>query len=80
VVPIPTLPFESITKAVEVAAAVEVEMRKRGEVESDRPSMESLPWGVVDAPRPRFPAREKMRAVEVAVPFVDEAIVKSGLV
>jgi hypothetical protein len=69
-----------MTKAVEVAVSVEEEMRKSGMEESERPSIERRPDGVVEAPRPRFPPLVKMRAVEVAVPFVEVAMVKSGFV
>ena len=64
----PTLPFESMMKVVEVALAVEVERRRRGVAERERPSRERRAVGVVEAPRPKLPPWVKMRAVEVAVP------------
>ena len=77
-VPIPTFPFESITKAVEVEFALELEMRKNGVVPWERPSSESSACGEVEAPRPRLPALEKIRAVVVAALPEVVAITKSG--
>ena len=52
-VPIPTSPFWSMMKAVEVAVAVEVERVKSGLVLLDRPATESLAHGeVVPIPKP----------------------------
>ena len=50
--PMPTFPFASIRKAVLVAVAVEVEIRKRGVVASERASSERSPAGVVVPPSP----------------------------
>ena len=66
--PMPTLPFESITKAVEVAEAVEVETTKSGTLESaavEVAEMEKIPNGEVE-PSPSLPADEVK--VEVARP------------
>ena len=75
----PTLPWLSMRKAVEVAEAVEVERRSSGSVERERPSIESLPPGVEEAPRERRPPLVNWRAVLVAVPLVEVAMVKSGM-
>ena len=80
VVPTPTLPWLSMTKAVDVEFAVEVEIKNKGAVARERPSIERRAAGVVEAPIPRLPALLKIRAVEVAVPPEDEAMVKRGLV
>ena len=50
----PTLPFESMMKAVEVAEAVEVEMVNNGEVFEERPAIESFAQGEV-VPMPTRP-------------------------
>ena len=66
--PIPTLPFESITKAVVVAEAVEVETTKIGTLESatvEVAEMEKIPNGEVE-PSPSLPADEVK--VDVAKP------------
>jgi hypothetical protein len=65
---------------VEVPDGVEVEIKRRVPVSKERPSIERRAPGVVEAPNPRFPALLKRRAVEVAVPPEDEAIVKRGIV
>jgi hypothetical protein len=57
--------------AVVVEFAVEEEIKKSGVVASDRASIERRAPGVDEAPIPKLPALEKMRAVEVAVPFVE---------
>ena len=77
-VPIATRPCESITKAVLVELAVEVETRSKGVAPRERASRESRAEGVVEAPNPRFPALENKRAVEVAVPPVEVAMVRKG--
>jgi hypothetical protein len=69
-----------MTKAVEVAEAVEVEMRRRAAVSSERPSIARRAPGVVDAPSPRLPLRERRRAVEVAVPLVEVEMARMGVV
>ena len=48
----PTLPFESMRKAVEVAVAVEVETRKSGVEARERASSERRADGVVVPPSP----------------------------
>lgn len=52
VLPMPTLPCESMRKAVEVAVAVEVERRKSGVEASERASADRRADGVVVPPRP----------------------------
>lgn len=55
VAPIPTLPFESMRNAVDVAPSdVVVEMRNAGVAELAAPAMANRAWGVVVFPMPTF--------------------------
>ena len=54
VVPIPTFPFESMMKAVEVAEAVDVESVNRGEVFEESATTDSFAQGDV-VPIPTLP-------------------------
>jgi hypothetical protein len=64
--PMPTLPLESTRKAVLVAVAVDVEIRKSGVVARERASSERSADGVVVPPSPVYPACDTRKVVEVA--------------
>jgi hypothetical protein len=78
-----------MTKAVEVELAlpppreVEVEIRMRAPTvaeSGERPSIPKRAEGVELAPKDKRPPRVNWRAVEVAVPPEEEAMVKRGMV
>ena len=67
VVPMPTLPFASMSKAVEVAnPAVELEIVKSGTVPPAEPARESLAQGVV-VPMPKLPCIVEVVVVPVTM-------------
>lgn len=66
-VPMPTLPFWSTIRAVEVALAVEVEMVKRGVASSAAPAIDNFAKGDV-VPMPTLPVGPIVARMTAFVP------------